>query len=96
MSEYYLYANANKCEYLHPGDIGEGCKRSGLLRGYSAMALGLLLCRGLACHPLCGTWSGDEVLVTGDQRSNHPATCGGKRTLYDQAQNDFLNIRYRA
>jgi hypothetical protein len=40
---------------------GENCKRSGLFLGTHGMALNLLLCRGLACHPLCGSWVGDEV-----------------------------------
>jgi hypothetical protein len=92
MGEYYIFANVTKREFFNPGDFGEGIKRSTLLYGYHAMALGLLFCKGLVCHPLCGAWSGDEVTITGDHEHSHPATEGQHPDLYWQAHKSFRNI----
>lgn len=96
MGEYFLFANTTKREFIHPDDFGENCKRSGLMMGRSAEALGLLVCRGINFHPLCGSWSGDEVFVTGDEQSSHPATDNPQDTLYSQATREFRNLTYRA
>jgi len=96
MGEYYLYANVTKREYLCPSDFNEGIKRSVLLFGRNAMALSLLLCKGIDCHPLCGSWSGHEVLITGDQEHSHPPTDGSQPNLYWQAHKSFRNISTEA
>jgi hypothetical protein len=74
MGEYFLFANPGKRQYIHPGDLGVNCKRSGLLLDVSGTALSLMLCRGITSHPLCGSWSGDPVIVTGDESHAHPPT----------------------
>lgn len=96
MGEYYVYANVAKREFLDPADMGYDCKRTGLLQFGPATALGLLMCRGIDCHPLCGSWSGDEVIITGDYEHSHPTTDGSAAILYEQAQDSFANLSYRA
>jgi hypothetical protein len=97
MGEYYVFANPTKREYLSPGDLGWNDKRSGLLLGVAGTALSLLLTRGAMIHPLCGSWSGDEVIVTGDEAHSHLSTDGTQGSiLYDQAKDSFENISDRA
>jgi hypothetical protein len=95
MGEYYLYANVAKREFLYPGHFGADMKRRGLLVGHVGIAVGLLLCKGVAGHPLCGSWSGDEVIITGDE-GTHASTDGSDRNLYSQARNSFRDISAEA
>lgn len=98
MGEYFLVVNPVKKQYLNARRFGENVKRSGILNGKHAMALGLLLCDSKGEHPLFGSWVGDPVMVAGDYSNPNPAGIQTSteetptRNLNDVAREEYEDI----
>jgi len=75
MGQYYLIANLDKEEYLHPHTFNDGLKflEFSLSSSGTLTALSLLLVAGYgqgigehAEHIVVGRWAGDRIAVVGD------------------------------
>lgn len=71
MGQYFIILNLNKEEYISPHTFGEGAKIFEFT-GLTMTALTTLLTRGVdpyfqKSHPLLGSWSGDHLVIVGDE-----------------------------
>jgi hypothetical protein len=101
MGQYFIVVNPVKKQYIDAGRFGENIKRSGILVGEHAAAVGLLLCDAehpSNTHPLVGSWVGDPVIITGDYAPPNPAGIltttqdNPGRNLYQLAEEEFEDI----
>ena len=105
MGQYFLVVNTAKRQYLDAGRFGENIKRSGILRGKHAAALGLLLCDATqpeGAHTLFGSWAGDPIAVTGDYAPPNSASVPTStvdtptKNLYALANDEYEDISRQA
>lgn len=75
MGQYYLIANIDKKEYLHPHTFNDGLKflEFSLSGGSTLTALSMLLVAGYGQgigeeveHRIVGSWAGDRICIVGD------------------------------
>ncbi len=77
MGQYFHIVNPTKRQYVSAHNFGENNKGSGVMLGFHAIAIGLLVCnldqvsyeRGEPLHtydPLAGSWFGDRIYIAGD------------------------------
>jgi hypothetical protein len=84
MAQYFIIVNLTKKQYFSASVFNEGVKRSGILRGIHAYALGKLLTYGAESqeenpkwrkgneHNLwIGAWAGDRIVIAGDHGYTH-------------------------
>lgn len=91
MGQYYYVANLNKCQYLHPHQLGDGLKllEFGASSEGTMAALALLL----ADNPkegLVGSWCGDRIAIVGDYGPNDGAAY---QVCSEKWENISLQIR---
>ena len=107
MGQDFLFVNVRKRQFLNPVRFaGEGAKASALLHGSHALAIAVLTTDfDHVKHdfgPLAGAWSGDRILIAGDEGEPDPdgietATAADpRRNLYGLAYLEFEDITHRA
>lgn len=109
MGQYYVIANLDKKQYLHPHRFGDGLKllEFGASGQGTMTGLAILLASGNGrgggdLHsedPIIGSWAGDRIVVTGDYADpglfTSPEYSAG--TLYEEAQHGgsgWVDISY--
>jgi hypothetical protein len=108
MGQYFKIVNPVKRQYIDIGDFaGENEKASGVMQGYHAVAVAVLVCKlDEVRHnfgPLAGSWYGDPVITAGDDYGE-PDQYGIKtsteqnpqRNLNLMATEEFEDITYQA
>jgi len=106
MGQYYLIANLDKKQFLHPHKCGDGlklmefaCSANGTLT-----ALAILLADGnnrgggdlRSDHPVIGSWAGDRIAVAGDYADEGKFTSDPGRNLYRVAHDGYTDISRQA
>jgi hypothetical protein len=84
MGQYYMIANLDKKQYIHPHKFGSGLKLMEfaypLFPSMVLSALAVLLAEGnnrgggdlCSDNPIIGSWSRDRIVVAGDYADNEP------------------------
>jgi hypothetical protein len=104
MGQYYKIVNPVKKQFLDAGSFGENIKASGVLYGYHAVAVALLVCNldqvstesGKPRHDygiLAGSWCGDSIYAAGDEDYSKPDQFGIKTST---EQNPHRNLNQMA
>ncbi len=77
MGQYFLIANTDKKEFIHPHTLGSGLGAGQIIDDAGALkALGLLLlksdCRMIQSikSTVPGSWAGDHIVIIGDEDSS--------------------------
>lgn len=107
MGRYLLIVNLDKRQYLDPHGLGESAKSSNYLKGTTANAVALLVCKptdALHSHgELAGHWFGDRLVAAGDD--DCPPNQDGlitatpddpSRNLYQMARAEFRDMSFDA
>ncbi len=107
MGQYFKIVNPAKRQYFNPSAFAENNKASGVLFGYHAFAVALLVCNLKEVRhdygELAGSWFGDAVIAAGDDYGK-PDVYGVKtsteenpnRNLNQMARDEFEDISYKA
>jgi hypothetical protein len=107
MGQYFIFVNPIKRQFLDAGKFNEGVKSYGVLYGYHAVAIALLVCNLTEVEhsygQLAGSWYGDPIIVAGDDEGE-PDAYGIKtstlenpgRNLYWRASEEFEDISCRS
>lgn len=107
MGQYFYIVNPVKRQYINIGNFaGVSSKASGVLCGFHASAVAVLVCNidelNHSYGPLAGSWSGDPVIAAGDycppdEHGIVTATAEDpQQNLYCKASEEFEDITYRA
>ncbi len=107
MGQYFHIVNPAKAQYVSAGTFEENNNASGVMRGFHANALALLVCKvdeAMSPPPeLAGSWFGDKVYVVGNDYGKADAygiktsTLGDPdRNLYFLALEEFEDVSLKA
>ena len=99
MGQYFHIVNPAKRQYISSSSFAENSKSSGVMLGYHAIAVGLLVCnldqvsyeRSKPLHgygPLAGSWFGDRVYLAGDDHGE-PDEFGVKTSTEENANRNL-------
>ena len=107
MGQYFKFVNPVKRQYIDPFYFGENIKASGVLQGYHAIAIAVLVCKlDEVQHDfgeLAGSWYGHPIIVAGDDNGMADAygvktstADNPERNLNSMAEEEFEDITYRS